>query len=337
MAENYYKNVLVTGGVGCIGMYVCKELLRRGINVHLFDLPEQIANVKDSIALGTKVHNGSILDCSSLRDAMADCDGIIHLAAYLGVRRTETNRLRCIEININGTKNVLECAIQHRVKKIIFASSSEVYGEPIENPLTEDSITQGKTVYAISKLAGEELCKAYAQRYHDISYTILRYFNTFGLFQIAQFVIPKFIRNVKENRAPIIYGDGMQKRSYCYAGDTARATVEALISSKVDGEILNIGNSQSPVNLIDLANMIIRMCGKEGKIVPEFQRSFQKTDRLLHREIFERFCNTAKAHELLGFVPEVSLEEGIKIVLEKGNIYPRWNTTDLDYTLLNEI
>ena len=121
---------------------------------------------------------------------MIDCDGVIHLAAYLGVRRTETNMLRCIEININGTKNVLDCAIQQKIKKSS-SPSSEVYGEPLENPITEESITQGKTVYAVTKLSGEELCKAYSQRYPDISFTILRYFNTYGPHQIAQFVVSK--------------------------------------------------------------------------------------------------------------------------------------------------
>jgi len=328
-----YKNVLVTGGAGCIGMQVCEELSGRGINVFLFDLPEQIARVKKYIPHGTKTFYGSILDCSSLRDAMVGSDAVIHLAGYLGVRRTETNRLRCLEININGTRNVLECAIQHRIKKIVFASSSEVYGEPIENPVTEESLTQGKTVYAISKLAGEELCKAYAQRYPDLAYTILRYFNTYGPFQIAQFVIPKFIRNVTDNKPPVINGEGKQIRSYCFASDTASATVESLLSSKADGEVLNIGNDKSRIALDQLAELIIRICGKEGKIVPRYEKEFQNTDRLQGREVFERFCDTTKAHSLLNFVPRVSLGDGIRKVLEYGVIHPRWETTDIDYTI----
>lgn len=328
-----YKNVLVTGGAGCIGMQVCEELSGRGINVYLFDLPEQISRLKKYIPTGIKIYYGSILDCSSLRDAMAGCDAVIHLAGYLGVRRTETNRLRCLEININGTRNVLECAIQHRIRKIVFASSSEVYGEPIENPVTEDSLTQGKTVYAISKLAGEELCKAYTQRYPELSYTILRYFNTYGPFQIAQFVIPKFIRNVIENKPPVINGEGKQVRSYCFAGDTAWATVESLLNQKTNGEVLNIGNDRSRISLDQLANLIIRICGKEGKIVPRYEKEFQNTDRLQDREVFERFCDTTKAHALLSFVPKVPLADGIRKVLEYGVIYPRWETTDIDYTI----
>lgn len=328
-----FKSVLVTGGAGCIGVQVCLELIRRGIEVHLFDLHEQITYVDTLVPPNTKIHYGSILDLSSLRDAMADCDAVIHLAAYLGVRRTETNRLRCIEININGTKNVLDCAIQHGIKKVIFASSSEVYGEPIENPVKETTPTQGKTVYAVSKMAGEELCKAYSQRYPELKYCILRYFNTYGPFQIAQFVIPKFIRNCMEGNPPVIYGNGEQKRSYCYSSDTAWATVESLISDKTDGETINIGDNKNPISLSNLATLVIEASGRQGMLVPKYEKRFSNTDRSREREVFERFCSTSKAKRILRFQPRVSLLQGIKKVLEHGVIFPKWETTDLVYTL----
>ena len=299
----------------------------------MFDLPEQIVRVEKHISHKVKIEYGSVLDCSSLRDAMANCDSVIHLAAYLGVRRTETNKLRCLEININGTKNVLDCAVQHGVKKVIFASSSEVYGEPIENPITEKTITQGKTVYAITKLAGEELCKAYSQRYPQLSYTILRYFNTYGPFQIAQFVIPKFIRNVMENKPPVIYGNGLQLRGYCYVSDTAWATVEALLSDNTDGQIFNIGNSDTLSSLVDLAEIVIDVCGKKDTLTIKMQGNFENTDRDKEREIYKRYCDTTKIRDVLGFVPKVSLEDGIKNVVKCGNLQPKWGTTDLNYIL----
>lgn len=307
--------VLVTGGAGCIGIEVCKELAARGITTRLFDLPEQVRRTKGFIPLHTEVFLGSILDRSSLRDAMEDCDTIIHLAAYLGVQRTEENRLRCIEVNVDGTKNILDCAVQNRVNKIVFASSSEVYGEPSKNPITEDFSTQGKSVYAVTKLVGEELCKAYSQRYPELSHVILRYFNTYGLFQITQFVIPKFIENVINDKPPVIYGDGEQLRSYCYASDTARATVDVLLGAKADGQVLNIGNGNAPISLIDLADTVIRVCGKNMK--PEY-KNFINADRTKEREIFVRYCDTTRAREILDFVPRVSLEEGIRKIAGKS-------------------
>ncbi|MFC1514692.1 NAD-dependent epimerase/dehydratase family protein [Candidatus Omnitrophota bacterium] len=328
-----FKKVLVTGGAGCIGMQVCRELHKRGISVYLFDLPEQILRVKRFIPKGVHIYYGSILDCSSLRDAILGCDAVAHLAGYLGVRRTELNKLRCIEININGTKNVLDCALQQGVKKVVFASSSEVYGEPSKNPITEEATTQGKTVYAVSKLAAEELCKAYHQRYPRLSYTILRYFNTFGPFQAAQFVIPRFIKNAMEGRPPEIYGDGKQMRSYCYASDTAWATVEALQTAKADNQILNVGNSRNPISLSDLARTIIRLCAKNKKIAPRYKRAFKHTDRTRQREIFQRYCDTKKAEKILKFTPKVSLAQGIKKVVAHGDLFSKWPTTDFIYSM----
>jgi UDP-glucose 4-epimerase len=327
------KRVLVTGGAGCIGLQVCRELLDRGIEVVLFDLPEQVLRLKSDIPEEAELHYGSILDCSSLRDAMAGCDAVLHLAAYLGVRRTEMNRLRCIEINVNGTKNVLDIAVQHRVGKVLLASSSEVYGEPVENPITELTPVQGKTVYAVTKLVGEELCKAYNQRYPELSFTILRYFNTYGPSQIAQFVVPKFIRNVMEGQPPVIYGDGKQVRSYCFASDTAWATVEALLSEEADGETFNVGNSSNPVSLADLAELVVDVCGKKGEIEPRFERKFEKTDRTEEREIFRRFCDTSKAARVLKYAPQVTLEEGIRKMVEHGTIFSKWESTDMTYTI----
>ena len=248
----------------------------------------------------------------------------------LGVKRTEVNKLRCLEINIEGTKNVIDCCIQHRVKKIVFASSSEVYGEPFENPVNEKTPTQGKTVYAVSKLAAEELCKGYAQRY-PLDYTILRYFNTYGQYQTAQFVLPKFILNALNGRPPIIYGDGDQLRSFCYASDTADGTVRALLSDKASGEVFNIGNSQQKMSLKELANLVLEVTHKDKRITPVFKKGFIGADRVATREINIRYCNISKAKEILGYEPKVDLVTGIKKLSEPGVIFEKWETTELPY------
>ena len=193
--------------------------------------------------------------------------------------------------------------------------------------------TQGKTIYAVSKLAGEELCRAYSQKYNHLSYTVLRYFNTYGPFQIAQFVISKFIKRIGEGKPPIIYGDGQQKRSYCFSQDTSFATVEALLRSKTHGETINIGNSTQPITLEELAETAIEVCGKTDDIKPFFEESFENTDRVQEREIFERFCDTTKAKELLDYTPQVHLREGIKIITESPSPSATWETTDANYMI----
>jgi UDP-glucose 4-epimerase len=328
-----FKKILVTGGAGCIGMSVCDELVKRRIKVVLFDLYEQISVVKERISDQVEVYYGSILDESSLREAFRGCDGVIHLAAYLGVRRTEINSLRCLDININGTKKVLDAATNAGIKKIVFASSSEVYGEPIKNPVSEDDITQGKTVYAVSKLAGEELIKAYHSEFNSMEYTILRYFNTYGPYQIAQFVIPKFVRNVMNDKPPVIYGDGKQERSYNFSEDTARATVDALSTSKANSMTINIGNSEALISLRDLGELIIELFGKKDDLKITIKNNFENTDRSASREIYQRYCCTDKAKKLLGYVPRTSLPEGIKKIIDIGILEPKWATSEGDYTI----
>jgi UDP-glucose 4-epimerase len=317
------KKIVVTGGAGLIGIEVCKQLIGRGYKVCLFDLGEQIERVRSVLPKEVMLYYGSVLDCSGLRQALRNCEIIIHLAAILGVHRSEKYRLQCIEINIEGTKNVLDCAVQCGVKKIVFASSSEVYGEPFENPITEETITQGKTLYAITKLAGEELCKAYAQLY-PIKFTVLRYFNCYGQCQTAQFVISKFIRNVMSDLPPKIYGDGKQIRSYTYVSDTANATILAAFSKKTNSEIINVGNGDQPISLINLAELIIKLSGKSDKITPATLNDFNGADRHECREIFSRYCNATKVKKLLNWTPRVSLEEGLKDVINTGIIFEGW-------------
>ena len=323
--------VLVTGGAGCIGIKVCEELIKKDIDCVLFDLVEQVERVKSYLNPRITLSYGSILDISSLNDAMFGCDAVIHLAAYLGVKRTETNMLRCLEINIDGTRNVLDCGVKNNISKIIFASSSEVYGEPLENPVTEKSMTQGKTVYAISKLAGEELCKAYSQRY-GLDYSILRYFNTYGPFQAAQFVIPRFIMRVKNNLAPVVYGDGTQSRSFCFSEDTARATVSSLLSDNSKNQIYNIGNPDSKTTIEELATLICQIYSP-NEIAHEKKVDFNDTDRKESREIFQRFGDISKAKQELFFEPKVSLKQGLEKIRDEGIIFEKWETEDLDYSI----
>lgn len=322
--------VLVTGGAGCIGIQVVRELDRRGIEVHVLDLGEQIARVRQALPTRAKVFYGSILDVSSIREAMDGCGSVIHLAALLGVRRTEVNRLRCLEINVDGTKRVLDCAIQHRISRLVFASSSEVYGEPLENPITEDTMTQGKTVYAISKLAGEELCIGYAQRYPGFEPVILRFFNAYGPHQAAQFVLPRFIYNALAGKPIVINGSGDQVRSYCYSEDTARGVVDALLSTQASGQVINLGSGERPISLKELADLVLAVSGRSDVEI-RYAGDFTGSDRHADREIHHRYCSGEKAKRLLNFAPKIPLEEGIRRIIELNSIFEKWESTELPY------
>ena len=329
-----FKKVLITGGAGTIGLPLTDELISRGISVVVFDLNEQIKRLNLFINDKAEKFSGSVLDSAALRDAMSDCDGVIHLAAHLGVQRTERNRLRCIDINISGTQKVLDaCVMNGNIKKIIFASSSEVYGEPLENPISENAITQGKTVYAVTKLAGEELVKAYNAEFPHLNYTILRYFNAYGPHQVSQFVISKFMHRVTLNKSPIVYGDGSQKRSYNFSFDTARGTVDSLVSSETDSQIMNLGNSNEPITLIDLANKIIKIANKENSLKVIIKNTFENTDRDKKREIYQRYCDTSLAESLINYKSTISLDEGIKRIFEIDDFHSSWISSEKEYLI----
>tara|TARA_A100001011_G_C14203103_1_gene796566 strand:+ start:104 stop:1090 length:987 start_codon:yes stop_codon:yes gene_type:complete len=319
------KKVLVTGGAGCIGFEVSKQLRKYGFEPIIYDLAEKIMQISKYNEIN-KYICGSILDKAMLNLSMKSVDYVIHLAALLGVERTETEPLRCLEINIEGTKNVIEACLTNNINKFIFASSSEVYGEPVEKKVSEVSMTQGKTVYAISKLAGEEYLKAVCKDHKIFKGIILRYFNTFGPFQTAQFAIPNFISSVKKKKEPLVNGTGKQVRSYCFVSDTARATVLALkynVKNKDNFEVFNIGNPNNNISVLNLAKKIIKL-SKEKNLKPEIDKDFQITDRKKNREIFSRICDISKAKKILGFNPKVKLNEGLSKTIDSNQIWPNW-------------
>ena len=319
--------VLVTGGAGCIGIEVSKQLRDSGYVPIIYDLPEKILQVSNQKNFFDYV-SGSILDKGLLFHSMKSVKYVIHLAALLGVERTENEPRRCLEINIEGTKNVIEACTANEVKNLIFASSSEVYGEPVEEKVNENSITQGKTVYAISKLAGEEYIKAICKENKKFKSIILRYFNTFGPFQTAQFAIPNFIKAVLNHNQPIVNGLGNQLRSYCYVSDTAKATISALNYKfdKNNFEIFNIGNPNNCISVLELAKKIIDISGNR-KLTPKMDEKFLNTDRIKKREIFKRICNISKAKALLNFQPSTTLHEGLSNTISANKIWSEWPKT----------
>ena len=303
----------VTGGAGLIGLGVCKELIKKGHEVYLYDLGEQILRNKSKIPKQVKILIGSILDKYTLTSSIKGCDYVFHFAAMLGVKYTEDNKLSCLEVNCTGTKNVLEASALNKVKKIIFASSSEVYGEPDSNPISENNSTKGKTIYGISKIIGEEYCKAYKQKY-NLNYTILRFFNTYGPNQDNKFVITKFIYAAVNNKPLVINGNGNQKRSYTYVQDSARATVIVAFNKKTNQKTYNVGNGTEPVTLKELADKISKKFKKKIKI--KYKRNFNGADRTKDREIFMRYCDSSKIRKAINWKPLVKIDEGISRIIK---------------------
>ena len=298
--------ILVTGGAGFIGLNVVRQLLDAGHDIRVIDLPGQIERA--DIPSNVEVFVGSILDSVEVHRALRGYDYVVHLAARLGVKRTEVERMICLNVNINGTVNLLEAAVKENIQKIVFASSSEVYGNQAAIPITEKNPVSPISVYAITKLAGEEYLRAYKQEY-NLDYSIVRFFNVYGTGQVGQFVIKRFIEAVKKGEAPKIYGDGKQVRCFCHVDDAAKGLISMLFSKETDGRVINIGNDTEPISLQDLANKMIQISGKdiECEFIP-----YSESDRDSQREIYSRIPSIEKAKKILDYKPNISLEEGIK-------------------------
>lgn len=323
------KRVLVTGGAGFIGRESVRKLVTAGYDVVCFDLAEQIARHRpylDKLATMGRLTlvPGSLLDRNAVRQAIDGAEVVLHLAAMLGVKKTEDNKLSCIEININGTDNVLSAAVSHGVRKFIFASSSEVYGEPNHNPIRETDDTKGKTVYAVTKLAGEELVKGYHQRYPSLDYTIIRFFNTYGEGQVAQFVLCKFVREVLEGRNPVVYGDGTQVRSYGHVDDVTEGVKRIIENPISNGKVYNLGNSTQVMTLTDLAQRVIDLVAPGKGLRVEVLGGFAGADRIPEREIHVRYCDTSHAKAELGYEASITVDEGIRRIAAQEIIHSDW-------------
>src|SRR3990167_8982577 len=308
------KKVLITGGAGFIGHTMAKYFASKGLEVKTFDLFQPPKTVGEHIV-------GTIMFPDELYKAMKGCDYVVHLAAVLGVARTENQRLKCLNVNTLGTINVLDAAVKAGIKKIVLSSSSEVYGEPAKTPISEDDKTFPKSVYAVSNLAGEEYIKAYHQT-HGLDYSIVRFFNVYGPGQVAEFVLPKFIRAAMIGTPPIINGDGKQVRSFCYVDDAVEGVYLALTSKEANGHVFNIGNDRAATSMLDLANKVTASAGKNNLGV-EFVKE-EHADRKNAREIINRIPDISKARRILGYEPKITLDEGIARTIASGHIPESW-------------
>lgn len=301
-------NILITGGSGFIGSKLSLELAKKGHKVYRFDIIECKLRLKNEFFI-----KGSILSKKKIFKAIKNnkIDLIVHLAAFLGVKKTESSPEKVIKINVEGTKNLLESCRNSNVKKIIFSSSSEVYGNLNKKFFSETDILIPNSIYASSKIIGEELLKIFSKIY-QIDYNICRFFNVYGSEQKIEFVISIFAKLIKENKQLNLYGSGNQIRSFCHVDDAVMGIKNIIFKGKKN-TIYNIGNNLQPISIINLAKKMIKISRKKLKIN---LLDFKFTDRNKSREIFYRVPDISKIKSHTGFLPKVRLEEGLKKILK---------------------
>lgn len=308
-------NILVTGSEGLIGRELVKKLLNYNHKVICLDLKKKNStNSKNVLFLKKNLLNKKEL-LLSLKNKKINL--VIHLAAFLGVKKSELFELECLETNIVGTKNLLEVCKKLKIKRIIFSSSSEVYGNLYKREMREEDPLSPVSAYGVSKMCCETYIKAYAKNFL-INYNIIRFFNIYGNYQKEDFVISKFAKLISKNKIIKIFGNGTQVRSYCHVSDAVDGLIKIIYKGKKN-TVYNIGNNLEPVSLIDLVKYFEKLIKRkvQKKFIP-----FKNSDRSLEREIFYRIPDIKKIRKDTSYKPVIKLEDGLFDILkhEKNNI-----------------
>ncbi|HVG00774.1 MAG TPA: SDR family oxidoreductase [Chloroflexia bacterium] len=301
---------LVTGGAGFIGSNIVEELVARGEQVRVLDdlSTGRKSNIEPFLG-DIELVQGSLTSDDALSKAVAGVDFIIHQAALPSVPRSVSDPLQSHEANATGTLKLLIAARDAGVRRVVYASSSSVYGDSPTLPKREDMPTRPLSPYAVNKLAGEEYCKVFTGVY-GLPTVSLRYFNVFGPRQdpTSQYaaVIPAFIASMLQDKRPTIYGDGMQTRDFTYVSNIVNANLLACESDGADGLAVNVACAER-ISLLDLVAEINRLLGKDIEPIFEAARA---------GDVKHSLADISLAREKLRFEPRVTFSEGLARTLE---------------------
>jgi len=299
-------NYLVTGGAGFIGTNIVEELVKKGENVRVMDnfSTGKRENLSEFLA-SVELVEGDVRSYHIVREAVEGIDVILHEAALPSVPRSIRDPLTTNEVNVIGTLNVLQAARDARVKRIVFASSSSVYGDNPELPKRESLKPSPLSPYAVSKLAGEQYCQAFSKIY-KMETICLRYFNVFGPRQDPSSayaaVIPKFIQAAVSDTVPVIYGDGEQSRDFTFVSNVVDANLRAASADCPPGTVMNIACGQT----MSLNTLVKHLGGILNKnIKPRYEQA--RPGDVLHS-----LASIETAQKMLGYVPRVAMAEGLQ-------------------------
>jgi UDP-glucose 4-epimerase len=306
--------VLVTGGAGFIGSHLVEELVARGYHVRVLDVLSRgnLAYIQPLIDKGkVEFIDGDIRYNDAVAKSMKDVDYVFHEAAT-NINRSQAYPEESFDVNFRGSHVVFKNALDHNVKKVMFASSASVYGQPKTLPISENHELNPITPYCVSKLASEHLLKFFARS--GLTFVTFRYFNVYGLRQHTDAyytsVIILFLKRLLNGQPPLVMGNGEQSMDFVNVKDVVRANIMGM-ESDVENEILNIGSGKS-TSIKNLAYMLTDIMGKDVK------PKFKPRDVI----VTERRADIRKAKDLLGFEPEIDLREGMMEVAEDIKKHP---------------
>jgi UDP-glucose 4-epimerase len=295
--------VAVTGGAGFIGSHLVERLVSRGDEVSVLDnLSSGKLENLSRVLQRVKFVEGDIRDHMAIRSALEGAEVVVHLAALTSVRESMERPLLYNEVNSTGTLNLLNESMRLGIGKFVYISTCAVYGNPRSLPIKEEHETRPLSVYAASKLSAEEYCRTYS-RLGKMGIAILRLFNVYGPRQAAGTyagVITQFVERVRQGLPPVIYGDGEQTRDFVHVLDVVECILRVMDNET--WETINIGSGRG-TSIKQLSELVLRIAGKELKPVHEPARP---------EDIRHSRADVSKARRLLGYMPRIGLEDGLK-------------------------
>ena len=300
---------LVTGGAGFIGSNLVRALLERGEEVRVLD-NFSTGNRANLEGLDVEIVEGELRSYERVHNAVRTTDVVYHLGALGSVPRSVQDPLTSSAVNVEGTLNVLLAARDEGVRRVVFSSSTSVYGSTRELPTTEATPPDPISPYGVAKLAAERYCVSFSRVYDSFESVVLRYFNVFGPRQspYSQYAaaIPLFVRAIAAGEPITVYGDGEQSRDFTYVANVIDATLRAGATDGASGEIFNIA-AGAPSTLNHVADTIGAILGK-----PVERRHLPSRAG----DIRDSWADLGKAARLLGYEPSVGLEEGLRRTVE---------------------
>lgn len=299
------SKILITGGAGFIGSHLTAYLLNQGNEIIVLDNLLRGNKIESEVFKKITFIEGDVRDFDTVLNASKGCDLVYHLAAVLGVDIVADNPVETMDTEVVGTRNVVQAALKNNIKKVIYASTSGVYGHSaIEKSVDEEIMIDPRTSYAMAKRYNEIYLKAIYEE-KGLESVSLRFFNVYGGRQDQRMVIPRFFEQAKKNEPITVFGSGKQTRDFTSIEETIKATVLLAEQSK-GSEIFNVAN-ETELTILELAEFIIGITGSSSKV--SLIKSPQKR---YDYEVERRVGSSDKLFALTGFRPNTNVIEGLK-------------------------